>query len=66
MLHDCHIDDSATDQDLLKYYHLRLMADAGLVEETDKYGGVLRIKSWGMTSRLLPAMRGHRLRKGPL
>ena len=46
-LHDCHIDDSATDQDLLKYYHLRLMADAGLLEETGKYGGVFRIRSQG-------------------
>lgn len=30
-----------------EYYHLRLLADAGLVEETGKYGGVFRMTNAG-------------------
>jgi len=34
-------------QDRVEYYHLRLLADAGFVEETGSYGGVFRMTHQG-------------------
>jgi hypothetical protein len=37
----------ATPQDRIKYFHLRLLADAGFLEESGRSGGVFRMTNAG-------------------
>lgn len=38
---------NSSDEDRTRYYHLRLLADAGFLEESGKHGGVFRITNAG-------------------
>lgn len=46
-VHDFVVTSSSTQEDRRTYYHLRLLADAGLVEESGRYGGIFRMTSQG-------------------
>lgn len=41
------LDHGSSQEDEAEYYHLQLLADAGLLEETGKHGGNFRMKSQG-------------------
>ncbi len=42
-----YVDSGSSDEHVTQYYHLQLLADAGLLEETGKHGGNFRMKSQG-------------------
>lgn len=41
------IHNGSSDEDRIRYYHLRLLADAGFLEETGRYGGAFRMTNNG-------------------
>lgn len=46
-IYEHQLDSGSSDAHVTEYYHLQLLADAGLLRETGKYGGDFRMTSQG-------------------
>ncbi len=43
----CVLTDGSTDDERRSYYHLKLLVDAGMLEETGRFGGSFRMTNYG-------------------